>query len=181
MRCDIECRTTRWGMGTCIRAGTRVFRCSREPLRSEGWGVDGVLPVAGTYACDAISSVARHGGVWAPVSGPVPEFSGAAGSPSDPKDGQWTEFFRWLAHTHAMRYRVSHDTVGYGHLYQGRYKSFPVQPEAPPIRRMGSGRSSSGGWHIRMRCDIECRTTRWGMGTCIRAGTRVFRFSRKPP
>jgi putative transposase len=44
------------------------------------------------------------------------------------KDGQLTEFFRWLAHTHAMRWRVSHNTVGYGHLYQGRYKSFPVQP-----------------------------------------------------
>ncbi len=25
-----------------------------------------------------------------------------------------------------MRWRVSHHTVGYGHLYQGRFKSFPV-------------------------------------------------------
>ncbi len=44
------------------------------------------------------------------------------------KDGELTEFFRWLAPTHAMRWRVSHNTVGYGHLYQGRYKSFPIQP-----------------------------------------------------
>ncbi len=43
------------------------------------------------------------------------------------EDGQVTDFFRWLAHTHAMRWRVSHRTVGYGHLYQGRFKSFPVQ------------------------------------------------------
>ena len=43
------------------------------------------------------------------------------------EDGELTEFFRWLAHTHAMRWRVAHNTVGYGHLYQGRYKSFPVQ------------------------------------------------------
>jgi len=43
------------------------------------------------------------------------------------KDGQLTEFFRWLAHTHAMRWRVAHDSVGYGHLYQGRCKSFPIQ------------------------------------------------------
>jgi putative transposase len=43
------------------------------------------------------------------------------------EDGQLTDFFRWLAHTHAMRWRVSHRTVGYGHLYQGRFKSFPVQ------------------------------------------------------
>ena len=42
-------------------------------------------------------------------------------------DGDLTAFFRWLAHTHAMRWRVSHRTVGYGHLYQGRFKSFPIQ------------------------------------------------------
>jgi len=42
-------------------------------------------------------------------------------------DGQVTAFFRWLAHTHAMRWRVAHRTVGYGHLDQGRFQSFPVQ------------------------------------------------------
>jgi putative transposase len=44
-------------------------------------------------------------------------------------DGQVTDFFRWLAHTHAMRWRVARRTVGYGHLYQGRFKSFPVQSD----------------------------------------------------
>ena len=44
-------------------------------------------------------------------------------------DGELTAFFRWLAHTHAMRWRVAHRTVGYGHLYQGRFKSFPVQSD----------------------------------------------------
>ena len=34
------------------------------------------------------------------------------------QDGQLTDFFRWLSHTHAMRWRVSHRTVGYGPLYQ---------------------------------------------------------------
>jgi putative transposase len=43
------------------------------------------------------------------------------------EEGQLSGFFRWLAHTHAMRWRVSHHTVGYGHLYQGRFKSFAVQ------------------------------------------------------
>jgi putative transposase len=43
------------------------------------------------------------------------------------KDGELTAFFRWLTHTHAMRWRVAHHTVGYGHLYQGRFKSFPIQ------------------------------------------------------
>jgi putative transposase len=45
------------------------------------------------------------------------------------KDGQLTDFFLRLAHTHAVRWRVSHGTVGYGHLYQGRFKSFPVQSD----------------------------------------------------
>ena len=45
------------------------------------------------------------------------------------RDGELTEFFRWLAHTHAMRWRVAHNTVGYGHLYQGRFKSFPVEAD----------------------------------------------------
>jgi putative transposase len=45
------------------------------------------------------------------------------------EDGDLTAFFRWLTHTHAMRWRVSHRTVGYGHLYQGRFKSFPVQQD----------------------------------------------------
>jgi putative transposase len=43
------------------------------------------------------------------------------------EDGEVTDYFRWLAHTHAMRWRVARRTVGYGHLYQGRFKSFPVQ------------------------------------------------------
>jgi putative transposase len=43
------------------------------------------------------------------------------------KEGELTDFFRWLAHTHAMRWRVSHHTVGYGHLYQDRFKSFAVK------------------------------------------------------
>jgi putative transposase len=42
-------------------------------------------------------------------------------------DGQVSEFFRWLTHTHAMRWRVAHKTVGHGPLYQGRFKCFPVQ------------------------------------------------------
>jgi putative transposase len=43
------------------------------------------------------------------------------------EDGQLTAFFRWLTHTHAMRWRVARRTVRYGPLYRGRFKSFPVQ------------------------------------------------------
>ncbi len=46
------------------------------------------------------------------------------------KDGELTAFVRWLSHTHAMRWHVAHGTVGRGHLYQGRFKSFPIQRDA---------------------------------------------------
>lgn len=45
-------------------------------------------------------------------------------------DDEVTNYFRWLAHTHAMRWRVAHRAVGQGHLYQGRFKNFPVQSDA---------------------------------------------------
>src|SRR5271157_2356705 len=47
-------------------------------------------------------------------------------------DGQVTAFFRWLGHTHAMRWRVAHRTVGYGHLDQGRFKAFPTMLKSAP-------------------------------------------------
>ena len=36
------------------------------------------------------------------------------------------EFMGWLTLTHTRQYRLKTQTVGYGHLYQDRYKSFPV-------------------------------------------------------
>ncbi len=42
-------------------------------------------------------------------------------------DGEVSAFFRWLANTHAMRWRVVHRTVGYGPLYQGRFRSFMIR------------------------------------------------------
>jgi putative transposase len=36
---------------------------------------------------------------------------------------------RWLSVTHTQRWHAHHHTSGTGHLYQGRYKSFPVQDD----------------------------------------------------
>ena len=44
-------------------------------------------------------------------------------------DGELTDFFRWLTHTHAMRWRTARRSVGDGPVYQGRFKSFPVQAD----------------------------------------------------
>lgn len=40
---------------------------------------------------------------------------------------QLAEFMNWLTTTHVRQYRTQTNTIGYGHLYQDRYKSFPVQ------------------------------------------------------
>ena len=44
-------------------------------------------------------------------------------------DGDLAKFVGWLTMTHTQRWHASHDSVGTGHLYQGRYKSFPVQSD----------------------------------------------------
>jgi putative transposase len=46
------------------------------------------------------------------------------------QDGQLSDFMRWITLTHTQRYHAAHGTTGIGHLYQGRYKSFPVQTES---------------------------------------------------
>ena len=42
-------------------------------------------------------------------------------------DGDVAKFMQWLTLTHTQRWHSQHGTTGNGHLYQGRYKSFPVQ------------------------------------------------------
>ena len=44
-------------------------------------------------------------------------------------DTQVTDFFRWLTHTHTMRWHAHYHTEGTGHLYQGRFKTFPIQED----------------------------------------------------
>lgn len=46
-----------------------------------------------------------------------------------PKADSMPLFMRWLTLTHTQRWHVAHKTIGQGHLYQGRYKSFPVQKD----------------------------------------------------
>ncbi len=39
---------------------------------------------------------------------------------------QVSNFFRWLTVTHSQRWHAHHGTAGMGHVYQGRFKSFPI-------------------------------------------------------
>ena len=44
-------------------------------------------------------------------------------------DADMGEFIRWVTTTHVRQYRAQTETIGHGHLYQGTYKSFPVETE----------------------------------------------------
>ena len=43
------------------------------------------------------------------------------------EDGQLSEFMRLVTVTHTQRWHAYHRTAGTGPLYQGRFKSFPIQ------------------------------------------------------
>jgi putative transposase len=49
--------------------------------------------------------------------------------PKRGSDGEVSEFFRWLTVTHVQRWHAHHHSAGSGHLYQGRFKSFPAQTD----------------------------------------------------
>jgi len=46
------------------------------------------------------------------------------------KDSDLSDYMRWVTLTHTQRYHASHGTTGIGHLYQGHYKSFPIQADS---------------------------------------------------
>ena len=45
------------------------------------------------------------------------------------KDGGMSNFLRWVSLTHTMRLHSHYRSVGAGHIYQGRFKSFPIQDD----------------------------------------------------
>ena len=44
-------------------------------------------------------------------------------------DGEWSRLVGWLTLTHPQRLHAHRHTAGGGHLYQGRFQSFPVQED----------------------------------------------------
>ena len=45
------------------------------------------------------------------------------------KDGELSRFLGWLTLTHTQRWHVHRHSTGSGHVYQGRFKSFPIQED----------------------------------------------------
>jgi putative transposase len=88
------------------------------------------------------------------------------------RDGDLSRFVGWLTLTHTQRWHSHYHTIGLGHLYQGRFKSFPVQEdghlltvcryvERNPLRAGLVERAEDWRWGSlwrRERGDAEART-----------------------
>ncbi|QDV47326.1 Transposase IS200 like protein [Stieleria neptunia] len=44
-------------------------------------------------------------------------------------DGEMSRFMKWIGGTHTMRYHAHYGSGGTGHIYQQRFKSFPIQDD----------------------------------------------------
>jgi putative transposase len=44
-------------------------------------------------------------------------------------DGDLSRFMQWLTMTHTQRWHAHRHNSGHGHLYQSRFKSFPIQAD----------------------------------------------------
>lgn len=87
-------------------------------------------------------------------------------------DGELSAFVGWLSNAHVRRWHAHRHTGGTGHVYQGRFKSFPVQDdrhllvalryvEANPLRAKLVERAEAWRW-----CSLHCRER--GVGLCAR-------------
>jgi putative transposase len=76
------------------------------------------------------------------------------------RDGELSEFLRWLTLTHAQRWKAAHGAVGHGHLYQGRFKSFAVEADDPLSTVLRYVERNP------VRAGLTRRAERWRWGSC---------------
>jgi putative transposase len=76
------------------------------------------------------------------------------------RDGELTAFLRWLTLTHAQRWKQAHDAVGLGHLYQGRFKSFPIEQDEHLLSVLRYVERNP------LRAKLTRRAERWRWGSC---------------
>jgi putative transposase len=77
------------------------------------------------------------------------------------RDGQLTAFMRWLTLTHAQRWKHAHAAVGHGHLYQGRFKSFPIESDGHLLTVLRYVERNP------VRAGCVARAERWRWGSCF--------------
>jgi putative transposase len=75
-------------------------------------------------------------------------------------DGDLSRLIAWITNTHVKRYRQHyHDKIG-GHLYQGRFKSFPVQEDGHLLTVLRYIEANP------LRCGLSQRAGQWPWSSC---------------
>ena len=78
------------------------------------------------------------------------------------EDGELSRFIGWLTLTHTQRWHAHRHSTGSGHVYQGRFKSFPIQEDAhfytvaPYVERNA------------LRANLARRAQQWRWGSLYR-------------
>jgi putative transposase len=85
------------------------------------------------------------------------------------RDGDLSEFMRWLTVTHTQRWHAGHGTAGSGHVYQGRFKSFPVQASRPTAGQRRAGWLEAGDPILSVLRYVERNPLRAGLVTSANA------------
>ena len=80
-------------------------------------------------------------------------------------------FMRWITLTHTQRWLVHRKMTGYGHLYQGRYKSFPVQKDGHFIQACRYVERNA----LRAKLTIKAEDWRWGSAWTRKYGNKEQR------
>lgn len=82
-------------------------------------------------------------------------------------DGDLGLFMHRLTNTHTRLVRTSTGTVGYGHLYQGRYKSFLIQDDTHLLTVIKYVERNA----VRAKLALTCESWRWGSAHCRLKGS----------
>ncbi|MBS3735425.1 MAG: IS30 family transposase [Phycisphaerae bacterium] len=85
------------------------------------------------------------------------------------EDGDLSEFMRWLTVTHTQRWHAARGTPGSGHLYQGRFKSFPVQAGRLSRAQRAAGVIEGGDPVLSVLRYVERNPLRAGLATRVEA------------
>ena len=84
-------------------------------------------------------------------------------------EGELSRFMHWLTNAHVRRWRRHRHSVGEGHVYQGRFKAFPVQDDGHYLTLLRYVEANA------LRAGLAARAEAWPWSSLSRVGTRQGR------